>query len=294
MAALFFALGATVGRGTIDRWVAYVQDWGRSQITSAPAPRVTPPAPPQEPAVEAVETTENNKESKAAVGKDAAKTDASSSAAKNPSDTKEEVARTDKTEVAMSGSAPNGGSATASTAHSAMPPALTERGPQHSAESPAPRKSREMEMEPSRMAMGRSILVNAPEPGSQPFVVNLPGEAVSASAGIAISARRTLEVQPRSSAAASGSERVIIGSLVSHSEPFYPAEARKQRIEGSVELRARVGRTGEVIGVTPVSGPGLLSAAAVTAVREWRYAPTYINGDPVETLADVTIVFRLP
>jgi TonB family protein len=87
---------------------------------------------------------------------------------------------------------------------------------------------------------------------------------------------------------------VIIGKLISHSEPFYPVEARKQHIEGSVELRARVGRTGQIIGVTPVSGPGLLTSAAATAVREWRYEPTYVDGDPAETLADITIVFRLP
>jgi outer membrane biosynthesis protein TonB len=65
-------------------------------------------------------------------------------------------------------------------------------------------------------------------------------------------------------------------------------------MEGSVELKARIGRTGEVIGVTPVSGPGLLMSAAAAAVREWRYEPTFINGDPTETLADITVVFRLP
>jgi protein TonB len=81
--------------------------------------------------------------------------------------------------------------------------------------------------------------------------------------------------------------------LKSHSDPFYPVEARKQRIDGSVELRARIGRTGQIIGVTPVSGPNLLTLAAVAAVREWRYEPTFVDGDPVETQADITIVFRL-
>jgi protein TonB len=85
----------------------------------------------------------------------------------------------------------------------------------------------------------------------------------------------------------------VIGKLILHSEPFYPAEARKRGIEGNVELRARVGRTGEVIGVTPVSGPWVLFPAAVNAVREWRYEPTFVNGDPTETLAEITIAFRL-
>jgi TonB family protein len=87
---------------------------------------------------------------------------------------------------------------------------------------------------------------------------------------------------------------VVIGKLISHSEPFYPAEARNQRIEGNVELRARVGRTGQIIAVTPVSGAGPLTSAALTAVREWRYEPTFIDGDPAETVADIIIVFRLP
>jgi protein TonB len=87
---------------------------------------------------------------------------------------------------------------------------------------------------------------------------------------------------------------VIIGKLISHSQPFYPVEARNRRMEGNVELRARVGRTGEIVGVTPVSGPRLLSSAAMAAVREWRYEPTFVDGDPAETFADITIVFRLP
>jgi TonB family protein len=135
--------------------------------------------------------------------------------------------------------------------------------------------------------------VNAPEPGSPPFFVNLPSEAVSASGAIAISARRTLEVLPRISGASSGAERVVVGKLIAHSEPFYPAEARSRGIEGSVELRARVGRTGQVVGITPVSGASQLVPAAMAAVREWRYEPTFVNGDPAETLADITIVFRL-
>jgi len=305
VAGLFFALGATVGRGTVDRWIGYVEDWARSQITTAPPPKVTPPTPPEQAAAGPIESAESNNEGKAAAGEDPTKAEnrgnlssgreASSDTAKSANEEKDEVeARTENTRAARGGSARDSGSAVGSAARSAMAPGVSERRPQHSTENAETRNNREMEVEPSKMTMGHSILVNAPEPGSRAFFVSLPGEAVSASAGIAISARRTLEILPRSSAAVSGSERVIIGKLISHGEPFYPAEARKGRIEGSVELRARVGRTGEVIGVTPVSGPRLLSSAAMTAVREWRYEPTFINGDPVETLADVTIVFRLP
>ena len=133
--------------------------------------------------------------------------------------------------------------------------------------------------------------MNAPEPGSPPLFVNLPNDAVSASQEIAISAQRSIVVAPRRGSDGR-SERVVIGKLVSHSEPFYSREARSKGIEGSVELRLRIGRTGQVIGVTPIHGPEELMSAAVAAVREWRYEPTFLDGDPAETQADVTMVFR--
>jgi TonB family protein len=138
-----------------------------------------------------------------------------------------------------------------------------------------------------------SILVNAPPPGSPAFFVNLTNEAVDASQWVATSATRSVWIAPRSSQSGYGPERVTIGRLISHSQPFYPQEARNQHLEGSVVLRATFGRTGTLLKVTAVSGPPVLTNAGVTAVREWRYAPTFIDGDPVETQADITMVFRL-
>jgi TonB family protein len=139
-----------------------------------------------------------------------------------------------------------------------------------------------------------SILVNAPAPGNPAFFVNLTNEAVGASQWVAISAARSVWIGPKPNPDGFGrAERVTIGRLLSHSEPFYPQEARAQRLEGSVVLRATFGRTGTPVKVTPVSGPSLLASAAMSAVREWRYAPTFIDGDPVETQADITMVFRL-
>jgi outer membrane biosynthesis protein TonB len=297
VAGLFFALGATVGRGTADRWIADLGGWAQGQVT--PPPKVTPPAPPEQSGTTAA--SEDNEDAKSTAdenqtkAKDAANANsgrpAYSEAAKVPSEEKKDAeAPTAKTEAA-GGSATDGGSAASSTAPSAVAPGIHERNPRHSSENANPRKDREVGAEPSRIATGHSILVNAPGPGGRPFYVNLPGEAVSASPAIAISARRTLEILP---SASGRSERVVIGKLISHSEPFYPVEARNQHIEGSVELRARVGRTGEIIGLTPISGPELLMSAAAMAVREWRYQPTFVDGDPAETLADITIVFRLP
>jgi TonB family protein len=297
VAVLFFALGVTVGRETLERWIADLGVWTQNQPT--PGPKVTPPAPPEQTGEAAGK--DDKGESKSAENQDAIAEDrvnpspgptGNSEAGKGASQKANDAEpRTNDTEVAKPGPVPDSGRAAGPSRGAIVSGHAPER--RQSAETGIPRDSGE-EVAPSRIAAEHSILVNAPEPGSPPFVVNLPGEAVSASGAIAVSARRTLEILPRSSGSFGRSERVVIGKLISHSEPFYPVEARNRRLEGNVELRARVGRTGEIVSVTPVSGPRLLSSAAMTAVREWRYEPTFVDGDPAETFADITIVFRLP
>jgi TonB family protein len=283
VAGLFFALGATVGRESVDRWVAYLGGWARSQIGNAPALKVTPPAPPEQIAGAADGKAEDHPTAEGSNGEvNGGVADGGKSGAESKSDIEAERQPV-KSEAPKESPARDDG---------AVVPGANEPRSRH-AEDVLARGGRGMDGERGGLGTEHAILVNAPEPGSRPFYVNFPGEAVSASGAIAISARRTLEIPPRSSMAASGSQRVVIGKLIAHSEPFYPAEARRRGIEGSVELRARVGRTGGVIGVTPLNGPWQLFPAAVNAVREWRYEPTYVNGDPAETLADITIVFRL-
>jgi TonB family protein len=301
VAVLFFALGATVGQETVERWIADLRGWTQNELT--PAPKVTPPAPPEQ--AGATVTTEAKSKSNSVANEDTKAEDRvnSTSELMRSSEVGKEASQkannaekqTDNTEVPKPGSAVKTGSATGAISPGAMtsgkPRHLEER--RYSTETAVPRDVGEMEAAPTKMAAEHSILVNAPEPGRPPFFVNLPGEAVSASGAIAISARRTLEILPRSSSSSGRAERVVIGKLISHSEPFYPVEARNRHIEGNVELRARVGRTGQIISVTPVSGPQLLSSAAMTAVREWRYGPTFVDGDPAETIAEITVVFRL-
>jgi TonB family protein len=279
VAGLFFVLGATVGKDVLGRWIENFGSWSLSQAGTVQAPKVTPPGPPdQNSGVAAGEAEDRQAE------KDTTEHDRSAASDGNLTAGAEASSPSGKT-----GNAEHGNAEAPSRKEDSVKAS-------HPIEAGSARNGRGMNGEygNAESSSQHAILVNAPEPGSPPFFVNLPGEAVSASGAIAISARRTLEIPPRSSAAASGSERVVIGKLISHSEPYYPPEARKRGIEGNVELRARVGRTGEVIGVTPVTGPWLLFPAAVNAVREWRYEPTFVNGDPAETLADITIAFRLP
>lgn len=150
-----------------------------------------------------------------------------------------------------------------------------------------------VQIRPSQLPQG-AILVGAPE-GSSPLRLGLPEEAVSASALVAITSRRSVTVPPMSGPQPfPGAESLRVGMLLFHAEPGYPPEAIQKRVEGTVELHATVGRAGEIAHVKLESGPTLLAAAAMSAVRGWRYEPTLINAQPVETEEDIKITFRLP
>ena len=84
------------------------------------------------------------------------------------------------------------------------------------------------------------------------------------------------------------------GALLHRVEPEYPEIARDQRLSGTVILDAHIGTDGSVRSIRVISGPKLLTAAAENAVREWRYAPTFLDGSPIETDVQISLVFHLP
>ena len=78
-----------------------------------------------------------------------------------------------------------------------------------------------------------------------------------------------------------------------NADPVYPPEAREARVQGVVIMEATISRTGEVSDVEVLSSVPLLDEAAVAAVRQWRYEPTLVDGEPVSVLMTVTMNFRL-
>jgi protein TonB len=80
---------------------------------------------------------------------------------------------------------------------------------------------------------------------------------------------------------------------VSTPPPVYPALARQARIQGSVEVRAIIDVDGNIVEAQVVSGHPLLLKAALDAVRNWKYQPTILNGEPVPIELIVTVNFRL-
>lgn len=76
--------------------------------------------------------------------------------------------------------------------------------------------------------------------------------------------------------------------------PEYPEEALRARVQGTVVLDVIVSAQGTVEAVKQLSGPDILSAAAVDAVRWWRYEPYLSNGEPAIVETTVEVNFRLP
>lgn len=81
--------------------------------------------------------------------------------------------------------------------------------------------------------------------------------------------------------------------LVHRVQPTFPPLARAARIQGSVQLRALISRQGTIENLQVASGHPMLVAAAVDAVKQWRYRPYILNGDPVEVETQITVNFIL-
>ena len=76
-------------------------------------------------------------------------------------------------------------------------------------------------------------------------------------------------------------------------KPFYPEAARESNVQGIVIIEAVISSTGEVEDATVLRGVPMLDDAALEAVRQWRYTPPLLNGDPVSVIMTVTVNFRL-
>jgi len=74
----------------------------------------------------------------------------------------------------------------------------------------------------------------------------------------------------------------------------YPALGREIRLVGRVEVQANISKTGSISAVKQLSGDGILGRAAIDAVRQWKYKPYYLNGEPIEIQTQITVNFKLP
>jgi periplasmic protein TonB len=89
------------------------------------------------------------------------------------------------------------------------------------------------------------------------------------------------------------SQGVTRGLLIHRVEPSYPPLARAARVQGDVVLTAVISPNGEIENLQLVSGHPMLVPAAISAVKQWRYKPYLLNGQPVEVETTITVIFSL-
>jgi periplasmic protein TonB len=90
------------------------------------------------------------------------------------------------------------------------------------------------------------------------------------------------------------SQGVSLGLLLKKVDPVYPSNAVRMRVEGTVLLDATISKTGEISNLKVIKGDPMLTRAASDAVKQWKYAPYLLNGEPVEIQTQITIKFKLP
>jgi protein TonB len=93
--------------------------------------------------------------------------------------------------------------------------------------------------------------------------------------------------------------RIVMGgevqeALLTHKAiPVYPPLARQMRIQGEVKFSAIISREGMVQNLTMLYGHPMLVPAAAEAIRQWRYRPTILNGQPHEVVTTIIVTFKL-
>ena len=134
--------------------------------------------------------------------------------------------------------------------------------------------------------------INRPE---SPLMKRQPADALVVVEPAVVKQPSPQAAAQASAAQPAGTSTTRPAKPVSNPSPVYPAEAVRQRIEGTVILRVTVSASGRVTAVQIVesSGYGQLDAAARAAVQQWKFEPAVRDGQPVDWTARLPVRFRL-
>jgi len=144
---------------------------------------------------------------------------------------------------------------------------------------------------PDKIVMAQSDVPAAPSVAGVVGGVEggVPGGKVGGVLGGVVGAAPTLAAPKKVRV----SQGVAEGLLTHKVVPHYPPVARQAGVQGSVVLQASISKSGTVQDVQVVSGPPMLAQAAVEAVKQWRYKPYQLNGQPVEVQTTINVNFSL-
>lgn len=90
------------------------------------------------------------------------------------------------------------------------------------------------------------------------------------------------------------SQGVSQGLLIKKVDPVYPKPAMDGRIQGAVQLDAHIAKDGSISSVKVLSGDPVLAVAATDAVKQWKYKPYFLDGQPISIQTQITVNFKLP
>ena len=121
----------------------------------------------------------------------------------------------------------------------------------------------------------------------------VPGGSLGGVLGSVISSTPTAVPKVATPSRIRVSQGVSQGLLIHQVRPTYPALARQARIQGTVVLQAVIGKDGSIQNLKVVSGHPMLAPAALEAVKQWKYKPYYLNGEPVEVDTTINVNFTL-
>jgi TonB family protein len=89
------------------------------------------------------------------------------------------------------------------------------------------------------------------------------------------------------------SSHVTSARLINHVRPQYPPAAKWARVQGGVQLKARISQTGAVENLRILHGHPMLVQSAMDAVRQWQYEPTLCEGKPIPVTTTVNVNYSL-
>ncbi len=125
----------------------------------------------------------------------------------------------------------------------------------------------------------------------------IPGGQLGGEIGGIVSATSNLSIAPKYAPVMPQrvrvSQGVTAGLLIHRIEPVYPTLAKSARVQGEVLLKAIIDREGNIQDLQLVSGHPMLVPSAIAAVKQWRYKPYLLNGQPVEVETTITVIFSL-
>jgi periplasmic protein TonB len=90
------------------------------------------------------------------------------------------------------------------------------------------------------------------------------------------------------------SQGVMEGLVIKRVQPRYPTQALQMRIQGAVQMQATITKEGDIQNLKVISGDPVLGRAAQEAVKQWKYKPYFLNGEPVAIETQILVNFKLP